>query len=251
MMTEQNHLHCSDCEEQAALLHTQRQQWSRSFIYKTKLLLPKALEINQRNINATPWIPKAWNSESIKGRQLRIPIKMGLYFVILPFITWILLSPRATKYSFCDRLQIWKQLLPGAEHQEKKKSHSKRESYKIWEERRLSEVPVSQCNGWKGGLAWRQFNHFVTKDKYFQHPEKEGGGKGGTAPLLSLLLFFLLPPPTPWIFNSSLVFPSKALAIHPPFWCLPSTCLSITALTQVLFFFNSLFCYFSCGGICL
>lgn len=98
-------------------------------------------------------------------------------------------------------------------------------------------MPASQCNGWKGGLAWRQFNHFVTKDKYFQHPEKEGRGEGGTAPLLSLLLlFFLLPPPTPWIFNSSLVFPSKAFTIHRPFWCLPSTCLSITALTQVPFF---------------
>lgn len=48
-----------------------------------------------------------------------------------------------------------------------------------------------------------------------------------------LLLFFLLPPLTPRIFNSSLVFPSKAFTIHPPFWCLPSTCLSITALTQV------------------
>lgn len=79
-------------------------------------------------------------------------------------------------------------------------------------------MPASQCNGWKGGPAWRRFNHFVTKDKYFQHPEKEGGGKGGTAPLLSLLLlFFLLPPPTPWIFNSSLVFPSKAFTIHCPF----------------------------------
>ena len=184
-------------------------------------------------MNAIPWIPNAQNSNSIKGSRMGILIKMGLSFLILPFITWVLCwSEQQNIVSLiCSKTEN----NPARSTKQNKNSH-KGESCKIWEATRLSEVPASQCSGWKGGLAWRQFNHFVTKDKYFQHPEKEGGGEGGTAPLLSLLLlFFLLPPPIPWIFNSSLVFPSKAFTIHPPFWCLPSTCLSITALTQVLF----------------
>lgn len=155
-----------------------------------KVLLQKALEINQRNINATSWIPNAWNSEWIKGRQLSILIKMGLYFLILPFITWILcLSKQQNTVSL---IRGKSENNPASSTH--KNSHKKRESYKIWEATRLSEVPVSQCNGWKGGLAWRQFNHFVTKDKYFQHPEKEGGGEGGHSSLAFPPPAILSPP---------------------------------------------------------